>query len=55
MSKIVTEEIVKEIGDELYTLRMKGTKDPIGCENISIVLRYLDKTNCFVKSLFQWQ
>jgi len=30
---------------------MKGTKDPTGCENISIVLHYMDKTNCVEESL----
>jgi len=51
MSEIVTEEIVKEIGDEWYTLKVDGTKDPTGFENISIVLRYVDKTNCVKERL----
>ncbi|CAJ1057873.1 uncharacterized protein LOC128440739 [Xyrichtys novacula] len=49
MSKIITEEIVNEIGDVWYTLKVDGTKDPTGCENISIVLRFVDKSDNSVK------
>lgn len=42
MSEIVTSEIVKEIGTSWYTLKVDRTKDPTGCENVSIVVRYLD-------------
>lgn len=45
MSEIVTSEIVKEIGDGWYTLMVDGTRDPIGFENVSIVVRYLDNNN----------
>ena len=45
MSTIITEEIVKDIGEAWYTLKVDGTKDPTGCENISIVLRYVDTSN----------
>ncbi|KAI4817001.1 hypothetical protein KUCAC02_009296 [Chaenocephalus aceratus] len=45
MSEIITGEIVNEIGEAWYTLKVDGTKDPTGCENISIVLRYVDKSN----------
>ncbi|KAJ4946440.1 hypothetical protein JOQ06_024107 [Pogonophryne albipinna] len=45
MSEIVTSEIVEEIGDSWYTLKLDGTKDPTGCENVSIVVRYLNKNN----------
>ena len=45
MSTIITEEIVKDIGEAWYTLKVDGTKDPTGCENISIVLRYVDTRN----------
>ncbi|KAJ4930085.1 hypothetical protein JOQ06_019098 [Pogonophryne albipinna] len=43
MSKVVTEHIVEEIGDSFYTVKMDGTRDPTGCENISIVLRFVDE------------
>ncbi|KAK0153461.1 Zinc finger MYM-type protein 1 [Merluccius polli] len=45
MSTIITEEIVKDIGEAWYTLKVDGTKDPTGCENVSIVLRYVDTSN----------
>ncbi|MGH0134881.1 UNVERIFIED_CONTAM: hypothetical protein FKN15_067579 [Acipenser sinensis] len=45
MSEVVTEEIVKEIGDSWYTLKVDGTKDPTGCKNISIVLCYVGENN----------
>ena len=45
MSKVVTEEIVKEVGDSWYALKVDRTKDPTGCENISIVLRYVSEIN----------
>ncbi|KAJ3582910.1 hypothetical protein NHX12_000116 [Muraenolepis orangiensis] len=43
MSKVVTEHIVEEIGDSFNTVTMDGTRDPTGCENISIVLRFVDE------------
>ena len=45
MSDIVTSEIVKELGESWYTLKVDGTKDPTGCENVSIVLRFLNMDN----------
>ena len=32
-----------------YTLKVDSTKDPTGCENISIVLRFVDKSDNSVK------
>ncbi|CAL9701672.1 unnamed protein product [Knipowitschia caucasica] len=43
MSTIVTEQIVKDVGESWFTLKMDGTKDPTGRENVSIVVRYVDK------------
>ena len=37
MSEVVTEDIVKEVGDSWNTLKGDRTKDPTGCENVSIV------------------
>uniref|UniRef100_A0A3B1J476 DUF4371 domain-containing protein n=1 Tax=Astyanax mexicanus TaxID=7994 RepID=A0A3B1J476_ASTMX len=44
MSNIVTEEIVKDIGESWFTIKVDGTKDPTGCENVSIILRYVDQS-----------
>uniref|UniRef100_H3BAF9 DUF4371 domain-containing protein n=1 Tax=Latimeria chalumnae TaxID=7897 RepID=H3BAF9_LATCH len=41
MSDTVKEEIVREIGDSWYTVKVDGMRDPTGCENISIVIRFL--------------
>nr|XP_014352815.1 PREDICTED: zinc finger MYM-type protein 6-like [Latimeria chalumnae] len=38
---MVKDEIVREIGDSWYTVKVDGTRDPTGCENISIVIRFL--------------
>ncbi|KAJ3583322.1 hypothetical protein NHX12_025626, partial [Muraenolepis orangiensis] len=43
MSKVVTEHIVEEIGHSFYTVTMDGTRDPTGCENISIVVHFVDE------------
>ena len=43
MSALVREHIVKEVGESFYTLKVDGTRDPTGTENISIVLRFLNK------------
>ncbi len=51
MSQIVTEEIVRDIANEWFTLKVDGIKGPTGYENISIVLRYVDKTNCVKERL----
>ena len=40
MSTIVTEQIVKDVGESWFTLKVDGTKDPTGSENVSIVVRY---------------
>lgn len=42
MATIVTEEIVKDVGDSWFTIKVDGTKDPTGCENISLVIRFVD-------------
>lgn len=41
MSKLVTEEIVRQVGDSWYSIKVDGTRDPLGQENISVVV-------CFV-------
>lgn len=38
MSQQVTEYIVEEIGDSFYTVKMDGTRDPTGCENLCTAL-----------------
>ncbi|ROI52181.1 Zinc finger MYM-type protein 1 [Anabarilius grahami] len=43
MSIIVTDAIVKEIGDSWFTVKVDGTRDPTGMENISIVIRYFNE------------
>ncbi|KAL7400042.1 hypothetical protein ABVT39_005680 [Epinephelus coioides] len=43
MSMIVTEQIVKDVGESWFTLKVDGTKDPTGSENVSIVVREVDK------------
>lgn len=45
MSSVVTEAIVGEIGESWYTIKVDGTKDPTGCENVSIVIRFVSETN----------
>uniref|UniRef100_A0A671QMD9 DUF4371 domain-containing protein n=1 Tax=Sinocyclocheilus anshuiensis TaxID=1608454 RepID=A0A671QMD9_9TELE len=44
MSSLVTDAIVKEIGDSWFTVKVDGTRDPTGMENVSIVVRYFDET-----------
>ncbi len=34
---------MKEVGESFYTLKVDGTRDPRGRENISIVLRFLNE------------
>lgn len=52
LSSVVTEAIVEEVGDSFFTLKVDGTRDPTGCENISIVLRFVndayDVTECLL-------
>ncbi len=43
MSKLVTEEIVRQVGDSWYSIKVDGTRDPIGQENIYIVVRFVDE------------
>ena len=38
MSDILTEEIVHEVSDSWFTIKVNGTRDPTGCENISIMI-----------------
>ncbi len=47
MSSLVTEEIVREVADSWYTIKVDGTRDPTGLENISIIVRFV-KDNCKV-------
>ena len=35
---------MEEVGDSYYTLKVDGTCDPTGCENISIVLRFVNES-----------
>lgn len=44
MSKLVTEEIVRQVGDSWYSIKVNGTRDPLGQENISVVVRSVDAT-----------
>ncbi len=39
---LVTEEIVREVGDAFYTVKVDGTRDPTGTENVSIVICFVD-------------
>lgn len=41
---MVTEAIVEEVGDSYYTLKVDGTHNPTGCENISIVIRFVNES-----------
>ena len=34
LSDVVTEAIVEEFADSYFTLKVDGTRDPTGCENI---------------------
>ncbi len=45
MCEIVTHEIVKEMWDSWHALKVDGTKDPTGCENVSTVVHYSDNNN----------
>uniref|UniRef100_A0A8C9YYB0 TTF-type domain-containing protein n=1 Tax=Sander lucioperca TaxID=283035 RepID=A0A8C9YYB0_SANLU len=42
MSTMVTEQIVKEVGESFYTIKVDGTRDSTGTENISIVVRFVN-------------
>ena len=41
MSKLVTEEIVRQVGDSWYSIKVGGKWDPLGQENISVVARFV--------------
>lgn len=43
MSKIVTEEIVRHIGDSWYSVKVDDTRDSLGQERISVVVRFVDE------------
>ncbi|GAA6101081.1 zinc finger MYM-type protein 1-like [Tachysurus ichikawai] len=45
MSHIGTDAIVEEVGDPWYTIEMDLTRDTTGCENISIVIRFVSALN----------
>ncbi|KAK9528200.1 hypothetical protein VZT92_014687 [Zoarces viviparus] len=44
MSTMVTEHIVTEVGESFYTIKVDGTRDPTGRENISIVVRFINES-----------
>ena len=43
MKEVLTDEIVREVGEAWYTLLVDGTKDDVGVENVSIVIRYYNE------------
>lgn len=43
MSSVVTDAIVNDIGTHWFTIKVDGTRDPTGCENISIVIRFISE------------
>ena len=43
ISSVVTEGIRQEIGNPWYTVKVDGTKDPNGVENISIIIRFFNE------------
>ena len=43
MSSVVTEGIKQEIENLWYTIRVDGTKDPTGVENISLIIRFFNQ------------
>lgn len=42
MSTLVTEETIREVGDAFYMVKVDGTRDATGTENVSIVIRFVD-------------
>ena len=53
MSSVVTEGIKQEIGNSWYIIKVDGTKDPTGVENISIIIVFYNElslkvTECFL-------
>jgi hypothetical protein len=45
MAGAVKDDIVKEIGSAMYSIKVDGTRDPTGRENVSIVVRYVTAEN----------
>ena len=45
MACAVKDDIVNEIGSSMYTIKVDGTRDPTGRENVSIVVRYVTAEN----------
>ena len=43
MSSVVAEDIKQEIRNSWFTIKIDGTKDPTGKENISIIIRFLNE------------
>ena len=43
MSKLVTDEIVRQVDDSWYSIKVDGTRDPLGQENISVIVRFVDE------------
>lgn len=43
MSKLVTEEIMRQVGDSCYSIKVDGIRDPLGQENISVVVHFVDE------------
>ena len=39
----MTEAIVKDIGTHWFSIKVDGTRDPTGCENVSIVVRFISE------------
>ena len=43
LSSVVTEGIKQEIESSWYAIKVDGTKDPTGVENISIIIRFFNE------------
>lgn len=41
---------MRQVGDSWYSIKVDGTPDPLGRENISIVLSFLDETMVYVST-----
>lgn len=50
LSKVVTQAIVKEVGYSYYTVKVECTRDPTGCENISIAIWFVYENESFEES-----
>lgn len=42
MARIVTKEIVKDVGDAWFNIDVDAMKNPTGCKNISIIIHNVD-------------